>query len=180
MASHDLQEPLHKVSSFTQLLKRRYGGQLDERADQYIDFAVDGANRMQGLINYLLEFSRVGRFHNALRSVPWTMCWRRPCPRRASVSRRPGRRSPTTRCRPWSPTPRRWACSGRTCPGRSPPRPGRWYGPVQAPIAVSAAWPASYGGAPVNAWRVGRSRVRRRWRGGRRGAERGRRFPPGR
>ncbi|MFC5819362.1 sensor histidine kinase [Nonomuraea harbinensis] len=69
VASHDLQEPLRKIATFCQLLEKRYTDALDDRGRQYIRFAVDGATRMQGLINDLLSYSRVGRLYDARRAV---------------------------------------------------------------------------------------------------------------
>lgn len=70
VASHDLQEPLRAVAGFMGMLKRQYTNQLDEKAQQYIGHAIEGAERMQALVNDLLTFSRVGTKGGAFARIP--------------------------------------------------------------------------------------------------------------
>lgn len=69
VASHDLQEPLRMITGFLTMLEKKYGPQLDTKANQYIYYAVDGAKRMRGIILDLLEYSRVGRMNTTLELV---------------------------------------------------------------------------------------------------------------
>ncbi|MFO7894966.1 MAG: ATP-binding protein [Longimicrobiales bacterium] len=69
VASHDLQEPLRMISSYTELLAERYKGELDEKADRYIEYAADGARRMQDMIEGLLQYSRATRLDENMETV---------------------------------------------------------------------------------------------------------------
>jgi len=73
VASHDLQEPLRMMASYSALLEKRYKSSLDADADEFISYIVDSAKRMQKLINDLLSFSRIGRDNKPTRMLIWSL-----------------------------------------------------------------------------------------------------------
>ena len=132
VASHDLSEPLRKVTNFSQLLERQYADQLDDKARQYIAFMVDGAKRMQALINDLLDFSRVGRttehfipvdleqaLARAMANLEEPIALAQRGGRARPAADRAGRRDAARPrcCRTWSATPS--STAARTGPARS-------------------------------------------------------------
>ncbi|MFD1730997.1 histidine kinase dimerization/phospho-acceptor domain-containing protein [Deinococcus malanensis] len=112
IASHDLQEPLRTITSFTELFMARSGDQLDARARHYLHFVQDGSARMKALIDDLLAFSRL----NAERPprvwwIPANLC-RRPWPGWQTALQSPVRGWRWGRCQPLLVTPRNWpSCS---------------------------------------------------------------------
>ena len=115
VASHDLQEPLRMVTSYTQLLAREYKGKLGKDADQFIAYAVEGAQRMEDLLKGMREYWQPA---NARRSLipPWTATrfWRRPCLICRKPLRTAGRLSRISRCQPYVRRKWRWCSSSRT------------------------------------------------------------------
>ncbi len=110
IASHDLQEPLRQVRSFTQLLQQRYADRLDDKALQYMGFVTEGAARMSDLVQDLLTYSRVGARDCGGRVSPARPLWTVPWPTSRSVSPSPTPASRTTSCPP-SPPNRPSSCS---------------------------------------------------------------------
>lgn len=90
VASHDLQEPLRMVGNFTQLLQARYKGRIDDKADQYIDFAVDGVTRMQQLLSDLLQYSRLGAAGQIMEPVDMQVACRHAIDNLAETLRKTG------------------------------------------------------------------------------------------
>ncbi len=114
VASHDLQEPLRAIVSFSQLLERRCGGRLDPEADEYIAFIVAGGMRMQALIRDLLQLSRIETQAQPPVPIDAGRWWPMSSPRSRPRSARPERRSRSARCRPSWPTRRSSSRSSRT------------------------------------------------------------------